>query len=395
MITRIQSPTGITSRGPTVDDADFDISFQERDTVITPGSTVTSTVDDRNITTNTAATVDRAGDVEAEESVIGTFTPFLRYESLDPSIATVDSVGNLTRVSDGTARIVARTALRKKLVSVPVSRQTATTVVFNGYVTGSLARNCGDAVDTRIAGKTAATAKPIFSTANHDAGTYVRNTNCWAANLDLTCVSPWNSAGGISYAGTAISSRHIIFARHFQIPTNATIRFITTDNQVVTRTMTAKQSLSGSDATTDLTIGLLDSALPASITPAKVLPANTPDYLPSIGRVYAIPALAIDREENALITCLYQLTGDMARFQSPSNATRVGYYEPLISGDSGNPAFLIIDNEPVLITTWTFGGAGGGPRIHALHTEINAAMTTLGGGQQLSVKSLSAFTDYS
>jgi hypothetical protein len=66
-----------------------------------------------------------------------------------------------------------------------------------------------------------------------------------------------------------------------------------------------------------------------------------------------------------------------------------------VNGDSGNPCFLIIDGVPVLVTTWTYGGAGAGPRIHALHNEINAVMTTLGGGHQLTDVDLSDFTDFS
>lgn len=396
MTTRVSSPTGITSRGPTAADAGFSLALQERETLIANGSSVSSTVDDRNITTHTSATVDRAGDLDSQETVIGTFTPYLRFESLDPSIATVDSIGNVTRVSDGTARILAKTRLLNKRIDVPVVREGGATVVtLNSYTAGSLALECSTAVDSRISGKTPSAAKPIFSTANHAAGSYTRNAGCWAANIDLTCVSPWNSAGGIAYAGTAISPRHIIFARHFQIPTGATVRFVTTGNVVVTRTMTAAQSLAGSGYPYDLTIGLLDSALPDTITPAKVLPANVLDYLPSLSKLYSIPALVIDREEKALVADLYQLSGSYVSFHQPVDATRLTYFEGLISGDSGNPGFLVIDDQPVLVTTWTYGGAGSGPRIHALHTEINAAMTTLGGGHQLTDVSLSGFTDFS
>jgi hypothetical protein len=393
--TRQSAASGITSRGPTVDDADFSVSLQVRDTIVTAGSTADSTVNDRNITTQTSATVDRAGDLDAVESVIGTFTPYLNFESLDTNIATVDSVGNVTRVSDGTARILAKTRMMTKRIDVAVSRSVTTTVVLNSYTNGSLAKECSEAVDTRIAGKTASAAKPIYTTANHDASTYVRNTGCWAADIDLTCVSPWNSSGGISYAGTAISPRHIIFARHYQIPAGATIRFVTTSNTVVTRTLSAVQDIAGTGYPYDLTVGRLDSDLPASITPAKVLPSTVANYFPSLSTLYSIPCLGIDREEKALITELYSLGSSYVSFHQPADATRLNYYESLIGGDSGNPCFAIIGGQAVLVTTWTFGGGGTGPRIHALHTEINAAMTTLGGGYQLTDVSLSAFTDFS
>jgi hypothetical protein len=41
------------------------------------------------------------------------------------------------------------------------------------------------------------------------------------------------------------------------------------------------------------------------------------------------------------------------------------FSEGLIAGDSGNPAFLIVNNELVVMTTWWTGGAygGGGPFV--------------------------------
>ncbi len=394
--TRVVSPSGTTSRGPTAADAGFDATLQVRDTTITPGSSVTSTVDDRNITTTSTSTIDRAGDIDVVETVLGTFTPYLRFESLNEDIATVDDVGYVTRVSDGTATILVKTKLLNKPVSVPVSRLTGqTVVVLNNYIAGSLARDCSTAVDDRISGQTPATAKPIFTTADHDTSTYVRNVSNWAADVDLSCVSPWNSSGGASYAGTAISPRHVIFARHFPIPNGATVRFVTADNVVVNRIMTTSQALAGDGYTYDLTIGKLDSDLPETITPATVLPSNVLNYLPSLSNEYSLPCLAFDREEKALVTDLYSLSGSFVSCHQPADATRLTFFEQLISGDSGNPCFLIIDDVAVLITTWTYGGPGAGPRIHALHTEINAAMTTLGGGYQLTDVDLSDFTDFS
>ncbi len=396
MVTRIASPTGITSRGPTAADAGFSLSSVARESIIVTGSTAQSTVDDRNITTHTLATIDHEANLQAMETVPGTFSPYLGFESLDPEIATVNERGIVTRVGNGTARILAKTRLLNRRVDVAVLREAGqSTITLDSYVAGSLARDCANAIDTRLAGVTPSTAKPIFNTANHDAALYVRNTGCWAADIDLTCVSPWNSAGGIMYGGTAISPRHIIFARHFLIPNGSTIRFVTSGNAVVSRTMTTKAVLSGEGYPFDLAIGLLDSDLPGTITPAKVLPADTLDYLPSLASAYPLPCLGIDQEEKALVTDLYSLGGSFASCQPPSNATRLNFYEPLIMHDSGNPCFLVIGGVAVLLTTWTFGGPGAGPRIHALHTEINAALTSLGGGYQLTSIDLSAFTDFS
>ena len=59
--------------------------------------------------------------------------------------------------------------------------------------------------------------------------------------------------------------------------------------------------------------------------------------------------------------------------------------DPLISGDSGNPGFIIIHGEPILIETHTFGGMGQGSFISdpENYAGINDLMKQLGGGYQL------------
>jgi hypothetical protein len=222
------------------------------------------------------------------------------------------------------------------------------------------------------------------------ASVYVRNTACWCADMDLTCLSPWNSDGGNNKAGTLISPRHILFAKHYRIATGATIRFVTADNQVVERTMTTRQDV----ADADLCLGLLDSDVPSTIGFARVLPADILDYMP--GAAHRVAGLLLDQEEKALVGDL--TAQSFNSFATPTDPQRLAFNEEIIGGDSGNPAFLLIDTgngvEPVLATTWTGGGGGSGPNISALHDEINAAMTTLGGGYQLTPANLNGFPSY-
>ena len=126
----------------------------------------------------------------------------------------------------------------------------------------------------------------------------------------------------------------------------------------------------------DLTVYTLDTPLPASITPCKLLPANYASYLSYLeqGRP---PALVLDQEEKALVTELRAL-GNSAEFVKPGlHQNRLAFYEDLITGDSGNPAFLIINDTLVLLTTITYGGPGSGtfvtPQISALNAMIVAA----------------------
>lgn len=281
------------------------------------------------------------------------------------------------------------------------------TYTFQSYVSNSAARHAADAIDTRIAGKNAEIAKPIYSTQNHTSAIYVRNTNCWAADLDLTCISPWNSTDGNRMAGTLISPRHVLFVEHFDFhpSVGATIRFVTTNNTVISRTITALATHPDYvPFYPDITIGVLNSDVPPSISFAKILPQNWETYFPSMSNppfeydpLGRIPALSLDQEEKALVSewaAIRYATPPRNLFLSPVNEQRLAFFENLILGDSGNPAFLIINNELVILNTWTYGNAGSGTSIVDHKNAINAMMTTLGGGYQVTEVDLSSFPAY-
>ena len=52
-------------------------------------------------------------------------------------------------------------------------------------------------------------------------------------------------------------------------------------------------------------------------------------------------------------------------------------------GDSSNPAFLLIGNEPILLYCLQIGDVGHGPEIHRYRREIQAAMDDLCPGYKL------------
>ena len=103
------------------------------------------------------------------------------------------------------------------------------------YPAGTVGRNATDAVDTRIAGKDA-TALPVFSTQDHTPAfglpIYVRKTASWCYDLRqaMTCISPWNSQYANLFAGTAITARHFVNAKHVHLSVGQTIRFIEAEN---------------------------------------------------------------------------------------------------------------------------------------------------------------------
>jgi len=256
------------------------------------------------------------------------------------------------------------------------------TRVLTVSVQQNLRQIATEAVDARIRGRDPAIAKNIFSVMDHDAATYVRNTGAWTHGLDLTCISPWNSAGGDQLAGTLVSPRHIVYATHFQMPVGATVRFVTADNVVVERTLVGKSSLPtvGESMFPDVTVGVLDSDVPPTIGFATILPSDWARYFAD-GRL-DVPCIALDQEEKALVTSLWWLN-EQASCNSPSDATQAAFFEDIVRGDSGNPAFMIVRGRAVLLTVWSFGGGGLGTFVTAQKAAINRMMADLGGGYQL------------
>jgi hypothetical protein len=259
-----------------------------------------------------------------------------------------------------------------------------------------LAYHIKNTINGLLLGKSPATSLRVFTSQDHTTPAYVRNTSNWAADhvQQLTCISPWNSDGAFTKAGTLISPRHVIFATHFLPAVNSTIRFIAADNTVVTRTITAFNSIAVTGVNyPDITVGLLDSDVPGTISFARVLPNGWESKLPDIATVRPL-AFGTDQEEKLLLMEATQIGDDLvaktARFAAPPDPAYRIFYENLVSGDSGNPCFFLINGQLVLLTVWTFSDATG-TSVSAFKNQVNAAMTSLGGGYQLSEIDLSAF----
>lgn len=309
-----------------------------------------------------------------------------------------DNLGVASGVSSGSTSLLATVTTDSTIfasINVTVTQSIGTTnTVFSGYVSGSLSKHISDALDARLVGLTPANAKPIFTTQNHSSPSYVRNSGCWVSGVDMSCISPWNSMGVATRAGTLISPRHIIFCAHYPIDNGSTIRFVDANNNIVTRTMVTKLTHPNySPYYPDISIGVLDSDVPNTIGFAKILPSNWASYLPSLSSSRRIPCLVLDQEEKALVADLYSLS-TMANLLNPSNSTRLLYYENMITGDSGNPVFLIINGQLVILTAITYGGAGSGTSVVYHKDAINTMMVTLGGGYSLTEVDLSGFNSY-
>jgi hypothetical protein len=394
-IARIQSLTGITSRGPTPDEAGFTLSATQRDTIISPGSTASSVVDDRNMTTHTGATVDREYDLFAQEAVPGTFEPYVRFSSDDEAVAEVCQCGKVTRIADGTARIWCRTVNVNRFYDADVTRQVgATTSVLSSYVTGSLARHGSESIDNLLGNPV--TDQSMFSTLNYDTQTYTRNSNFIAANVTgLHGIPVGNSYWRGKLPGIPITPRNMLFSNHTKPSVGSTHTWLAPNGTLVTRTFVDDFYRVGS---LDLCVGKLDSDLPDSIPFIKVLPSDAYDYLPSIQTsnqtYYPIPVFAVNQFRKAILRDWYSYVNFSEQvaiaLAAPSDTTRFAYSTTFISGDSGSPVFAVINGELVLITL-----VSPGIDLVTNYSLINSTLTAAGSPYQLTPVSLSAFTDFS
>jgi len=294
------------------------------------------------------------------------------------------------------------TATATRTVSVTLTLSGASVVdVIEGGVAGSARKALSDPMDDALIVANPATQQKVYTTQDP----YVRNTSFFLQGTHaeaLTCASPWNSTGGTQRAGTAITPRHAVCANHYPVPVGATIRFIASDNTVITRTVVQAGIVTTSAL--DAWMVLLDSDLPASITPCKLFPDGYETYLPAgatTAAAAALPLLAMDFSENGialdLITEVNEV-GPKMNYGAPTIPHRLAFYDPIIIGDSGNPIFGVIGSELWLLST--FHGPGGGPFYGGLVTELNAMITTLDTlqgditGHTVTVGDLSSYTAY-
>ena len=211
----------------------------------------------------------------------------------------------------------------------------------------------------------------IFTSQDHASSTYVRNPDLWCGDLDITCASPWNSSGSHKRAGTLVTPRHVIGAAHYEYSVGAVVRFVEKDGTVHDRTVAGKaRHPDYSPHIPDLTIYTLDSDLPPTIKPCAVMPSDYISYL--VNEQVKTACLGLDQEEKALIIDW----NSGGRMRTPTDPNRLIFHENKISGDSGNPAFIIVDGELVLMTVWTYGGAGGGTAVADYISGINTMIAT-------------------
>lgn len=263
----------------------------------------------------------------------------------------------------------------------------------------------------RLFSKNASTDRSVYSSQDpyfDGIGKFIRNPNCWINGVtNISCFSPAQLSGADwkTRAGTLITTKHIIQAKHYLtsiLPGGTPLIFVDENNNVIRRNLMSYAL----DPDTDIAIGVLDSDVPSNIKIAKVLPTNFSTYIRVNNNNFVnfypyLYSVVLDQEEKAILklftgcyggisTILTTITSSPLSQNQPTTmvpdpAQFYAWSEDAISGDSGNPNFIIIDNELVILST--FYTSIGGPFISnsTIYSTINSLIESLSPGQGYSL----------
>lgn len=268
-----------------------------------------------------------------------------------------------------------------------------TCVLVTNGVAGSARRNATDAIDSLlVAGKSTS----FLTFASNDVAVYQRNTNFWGASLDITCVGVWNSTSDAFQtnnnnrrACVLISSNVVLFAAHYPCVVGSTNRWLTANNVVVSRTITATNATR--IAGTDLGIGLLSSAIPTNlIRPALVLGDSWTTQFPSLA--VGQPVMGFNQGYQAFVFAVRSLLAKgVSVFTAPTTALEQPFGGSVASGDSSKPVLMFVNGKAVILCVWHYVNAG--DAVTGRTTALNDAIAALGGASTSNID-LSGFSSF-
>jgi hypothetical protein len=403
-----------------------DLSFVSEPQTITPSSTQSVTLGDINYSRANFALAGTNLRVQLDY-LVGQFNRIKQITSSNPSVLSVSTTDPmlLEYQSAGQSRITVELADGEQITSQVTATQSPPgfTDTFVSFVPGSLGKHVFDQMRL-YANNT--TLPPqhyrIYSTFNFTQNIYEKNTSGWAAALDFSgmMVNKTGSPGVTRVS--AITPHHAIGASHYGPEVGDVIYFCDQNNQTIARTVSARTDLGGN---TDSCIVRFSQALPPTVKTYRTLPSNYLDYAPVnradlARRCTYWPLIATShyrwdaewplQRQGRFAYVYHSGMGKDGVFQSSPGILHFIFFSPATAtpnsfpnyngvpsgirgGDSGGPCFYVINGELVLIQC--FFGGNGGPFIPSFRAQIQAALDTLGpGNQTFETVDLSAFTNF-
>jgi hypothetical protein len=310
------------------------------------------------------------------------------FTSSNTAVATVNPSGLVTHVSDGTAAITITSDLRTVTKTFTFTTGGGATVdTITGPVAGSLRAALTLGVDSRNPADRSR--MPIWSIyVGNATRLYVHNDAGWLAGIDLTSIAVNNSWLGSSLGFVRVAGPFVLGCNHCALPTGRKIGWSKADGTYVERTVIAQARVGSSD----IQVYRMDSDLPDGIGTMATLPSTHTAKLPAYA--IGIPVVHVNQFREASIVENW-LPSDWVGLR-PSLPARAVMYSDVVQWDSGTQIIGIIGTMPVLLSTLTSGGTGGGdgPSIPDNVASINAAIASLGGSQTLTTMDVSGYNTF-
>ena len=357
---------------------------------------------DSSFSTFTNGTTD-IGMVPSVSQILGLPPLSITCESVTPLIGTIDSgCTTITYVSNGTAQFNARAAGRTRQIQGTLSSITApASMTYAGLVPGSTAYAMNNNATSSIQGLSPGNAtQAIFSSLNDGTHTYTRNASNFLSSVDLTCIPAYSSGSGNQFNGILIAPDIMLEAQHAH-PGSGTYFFVNSSNVTKTASILSGMQI----GTTDLYVQRLTSAVDSSIHPCPLFALNemtktTTHFSTTSLDTFVLPVV-FERQDRNLYYGVLNISNseDGMGVHIPSNTSPFySWYSPVIPGDSGAPAFAVVNGKAGVLGTWhisDYHTEGDAPNPSQYFTQIQAAVTALGSSTILPTVDLSGFSSYS
>lgn len=412
-------------RGLSSADLDFEVAVIPDEVIVEGESSGVEVHDDASYDVYDPALVRTDAHLEVTQTA-GPFGERPKFRSLNEDASIDDSHDGHVVYTGGEGSVEAIIGVsmghgyrrREKAVRVPLSLlDDENSYQFIAYENGTMGHRFSSSLDTRIEGQNPASTKAVFATKDHATGTYVRNLSRVLGDVDMSCVSAWNSWQGTKFCLTLIGDDIAIGSHHVTHPDGTTERWVTNDNTIVERTVLSSVRIESFEQSTgrgltDVRLYRLSSAMPESIKRCKIVPA---DPFPKTHFIHhgtspvkqfgtgsnsikhGEPVVWIDHNQNV---CVGELWGStvltpyafVLLFRQPTQADRLAFYKLPVSGDSGFGIFSLDDDELVIQSAWTTNNSGS--KISWFMPQIEAAISDLGSISTLTKMDFSGFPTY-
>ena len=197
------------------------------------------------------------------------------------------------------------------------------------------------------------TTTALFSMMNQVVGLYTRNPDCWAADIDTSCMvikhsahSTYNDIGGtLLTPGVVAIAWHTVLAdgNSGYIKVGDYIRLVDMEGQHHDRPIVAIHRVTDSD----LALAVVERDYPTSCRPAKVLPPDYADHIDLVGQ----PVIYTNKNRRAFIGQLgsHNVGFKTRNFGQSSDPALSPFWQLPEGGDSGSTVALVIDNQLVWV----------------------------------------------